>query len=225
MSGHVMRRGWTRRRFVEGGLLAAMFGDGALSSVRAQITTRSPMSHGAVTPDEIDRRLEQRAADIKRVAPQGADRYVLFDISYPTDSAEYRAVGKTAVLLTVAVSRNADELPLRRVYTRAGNKDIDLERLGSRRSELPATSAVRAVVGPYREDVFHLVPIGALLREHVLMCDFAKNRTGFVINRAALEPPAFIRDDRTRDSAQKPNETAVKAFVEREYPGFGMVGR
>ena len=47
MSGHVMRRAWTRRRFAGGGLLAAMFGDGALSSVRAQITTTAYAIEGS----------------------------------------------------------------------------------------------------------------------------------------------------------------------------------
>jgi hypothetical protein len=220
-----MPGGWTRRGLVAGGLFAALVGDGCRSRLRAQVTMRVPAGKGAVTPQDIDLLVERRAADVKRVAPKGADRYVLFDIAYPLDAAEYRAVGKTALLLTVAVSRDADELPLRRVFTRAGSQDIDLQKLGSRRSELPAASLARAVVGPYREDAFYLAPIGALLRQSLLMCDFAKNREGFVINRAPLDPPAFVRADRQRDAADKPAEAAIRTFVDREYPGFGILER
>ena len=176
-----------------------------------------------MTPRDIDRRLDERAVDIRRVAPQGADRYVIFDLSYPQNEDEYRAVGKTALVLLVAVSRNADELPLRRVYTTAGKQEVALRRLGSRRSELGPTSVARAVVGRYREDAFWLAPVGPLLAESMLLCDFARNRSGFVINREPFDPPDFVLADRAREAAEAPQDAAVKAFVEREYPGFGLI--
>ena len=67
------------------------------------------------------------------------------------------------------------------------------------------------------------MPVGPLLRENALLCDFARNRTGFVINRAPFEPPDFIRADRARDKAERPQDAAVKAFAEREYAGFGLI--
>ena len=213
-----MADGWTRRGFMVGGVCAALMADSRTSRVLAQVTMRAPASKRAVTPQDIDSLVE-------KIPPTGGDRYVLFEISYPLDETEYRAVGKTAVVLTVAVSRNADELPLRRVYTRAASQDVDLQKLGSRRSELPAAWMTRGVVGPYREDAFYLAPLGPLLRENLLICDFAKNRSGFLINRAPLDAPAFIRADRARDSADKPAEGAVRALIERDYPGFGILER
>jgi hypothetical protein len=218
LEGLGMADGWTRRGIIVGGAVAALLGDTWRSRLRAQVTMRAPASKRAITPHDIDSLVE-------RIAPKGGDRYVLFEIAYPLDEAEYRSVGKTAVVLTVAVSRNADELPLRRVYTRAAGRDVDLQKLGSRQSELPAAWLARGVVGPYREDAFYLAPVGALLRESLLMCDFAKNRDGFVINRAPLDAPAFIRADRRRDSADKPADGAIRALVERDYPGFGILER
>jgi hypothetical protein len=213
----------TRRTIVAGGLLV---GIGCASrAARAQMTSHGPATQGAVSPQSIDQRLEKRAAELKQMAPQGADRYVLFDLAFPADPAEYRAVGGSALILITAVSKRADELPLRRVYTRAAGKDVDCRKLGSRRSELPAGSLARAVVGRYREDAFWFAPIGALLSESLLMCDFARNRTGFIVNRAALDPPDFIRVDRPADAAAKPEDAAVRAFVEREFPGFGILAR
>jgi hypothetical protein len=209
---------------VAAGLSAVVAGAGWPAIGRAQhLNSRGPTTQDAVTPRDIDRRLDERAAGIRRAAPQGADRYVLFDLSLPQNEDEYRAVGKTALVLLVAVSRNSDELPLRRVFTTAGKQEVELRRLGSRRSELGPTSLARAVVCRYREDAFWLAPVGPLLAESMLLCDFARNRSGFVINRAPFDPPDFVRADRARETADKPQDAAVKAFVEREYPGFGLI--
>jgi hypothetical protein len=214
---------WTRRRIVVAGL-AATVGAGWPAIGRAQhLNSRGPTTQDAVTPQDIDRRLDERAAGIRQVAPQGADRYVIFDLSYPLDEDEYRAVGKTALVLLVAVSRNSDELPLRRVFTTAGKQEVALRRLGSRRSELGPKSLARVVVGRYREDAFWLAPVGPLLAESMLLCDFARNRSGFVINHEPFDPPDFVVADRARETAEAPQAAAVKAFVEREYPGFGLV--
>jgi hypothetical protein len=212
-----MRNALTRRAAAAGGAL--LLAGVATSRLRAQTP------EDAVTPQSIDRRLERRAADLEKNAPQGADRYILFDLAYPQDPEEYRAVGKTALVLVVAISKRSDELPLRRVFTRIGAKDFDLPKLGGKRSETQAGSQARALFGPYREDAFYLAPIGALLRENLLICDFARNRTGFFINRAPLTPPDFIRDDRERDKAGTAQDAAVKAFAAREFPGFGVLQR
>jgi hypothetical protein len=200
-----------------------MLATGGLAAVLAAADPARLAAQDAVTPAEIDRRLEERTAELRRVAPQGGDRYVLFDLAYPRDEAEYRAVGKSALVFLAALSRNADELPLRRVFTLAGRQEIALRKLGSRRSELPPSSVARQVIGRFREDGFWLAPVGPLLRENALLCDFARNRTGFVITRAPFEPPDFIRADRARDKAERPQDAAVKAFVEREYAGFGLI--
>jgi hypothetical protein len=213
----------SRRRILATGGLAAVLAAAHPARLAAQVNRREPDAQDAVTPAEIDRRLEARAAELRRVAPQGGDRYVLFDLAYPVDEAEYRAVGKSALVFLAALSRNSDELPLRRVFTRVGKQEVDLRKLGSRRSELPPSSAAREVIGRFREDAFWLAPVGPLLRENALLCDFAKNRTGFVINRAPIEPPDFIRADRARDTAERPQDAAVKTFAEREYAGFGLI--
>jgi hypothetical protein len=213
----------TRRAVATGGAL--LLAGAATSRLRAQTNARESAPEDAVTPQSIDERLEQRAADLEEIAPQGADRFVVFDLAYPRDPAEYRAVGKTALVLVVAISKRSDELPLRRVYTRIGAKDFDLPKLGGRRSETRAGSRAHTLFGSYREDAFYLAPIGALLRESLLLCDFARNRTGFFINRAPLTPPDFIRDDRERDKAGTARDAAVKALAEREFPGFGILER
>jgi hypothetical protein len=197
----------------------------AMSRAGAQIVKINPVTPGAVTPEAIDQRVERDAVDFKQRVPEGSDRHITFDFVFPTDPDEYRRVGKRALLLVVAVARKVEELPLRRVYTRADGRDVEIPMLGTpRRSQTPAGSVARNVFGIYRSDAFYLAPIGALMSDNVVLCDFARNRTGFVIYRGqSFRVPDFIRDDSDRNSAAKLDSRAVKAFLDREYPGFGVL--
>jgi hypothetical protein len=212
---------FSRRSVIAGAALAL----GAMSRAGAQIVKINPPSEGAVRPEDIDKRVERDAADFKQRMPQGAERHITFDFVFPHDPDEYRAVGKSALFLVVAVSQNAEELPLRRVYTRAGGRDVEIPLLGRpRRLQTSAGSIARGVFGAYRSDAFYLAPVGPLMTENVVLCDFARNRTGFAIYRGEpFHVPDFIRDDPDRNAAEKPDTRAVKAFLDREYPGFGVL--
>jgi hypothetical protein len=172
-----------------------------------------------VTPDDIDKRIEERAAEIQKIAPKGAARYVVYDIAWPATAEEYRALGRHAILFLSAVSQNADELPLKQVYTRQGGKSLPLKQLSSKRRDVPPGSLTHVMFGPYREDSFYLLPVGALMQEWKLLADFAKNRNEFSISLSQLNPPRFIQTDRTRN-AGKVDPAALKTILEREFPGF-----
>ncbi len=186
-----------------------------------QIGTTGPSSKGPASRETIDKRLETRAAEIQKMAPRGANRFVLFDLAWPENEAEYRALGRHAVVVVVAVSQQAEELPLRRVFTAVGERKIALQKIWSARRETAEGSVTRTVFGPYREDAIYLVPSGSFMREYFLACDFAKNRDNFLINQNELEPPPFILDDRDRNNASKPAPAALTQFIVREFPGFG----
>ena len=178
----------------------------------------APAEH-RVTPDDIDKRIEERAAEIQKIAPKGAARYVVYDIAWPATAEEYRALGRHAILFLSAVSQNTDELPLKQVYTRQGGKSLPLKQLSSKRRDVPPASLTHTMFGPYREDSFYLLPVGALMQEWKLLTDFAKNRNEFSISLSQLNPPRFIQTDRTRN-AGKVDPAALKTILEREFPGF-----
>ena len=161
----------------------------------------APTEH-RVTPDDIDKRIEERAAEIQKIAPKGAARYVVYDIAWPATAEEYRALGRHAILFLSAVSQNTDELPLKQVYTRQGGKSLPLKQLSSKRRDVPSGSLTRTMFGPYREDSFYLLPVGALMQEWKLLTDFAKNRNEFSISLSQLNPPRFIQTDRTRNAGK-----------------------
>ena len=194
----------------------------SLACAAAQEAAPTPAPEAAehrVTPDDIDKRIETRAAEIQKMAPKGAARYVVYDIAWPATPEEYRALGRHAVLFLSAVSQISDELPLKQVYTRQGNKAVPLQQLSSKRRDVPPGSLTHTMFGPYREDSFYLLPAGALMQEWKLLADFAKNRNEFSISLSQLNPPRFIQADRNRN-AGKVDTAALKAMLAREFPGF-----
>lgn len=204
-----------------GGALIAM---AVLASVAsAQTVVESPAVEKAVTPDTIGRRLDAAAERGRRTAPNGAVRGAVVDLAWPKDESEYRALGKYAVVLVSAVSQDASELPLRRVYIRTRwRREIELVKIGSERRELPKYSAAHWVLGPHREDGFYLVPAGLMMRGGVLLADFAAHRRGFKLYELPGSPPDFIQADHRARAVPgaMPDPVALRAMVEREYPGF-----
>ena len=179
-----------------------------------------PSQH-AVTPAEMDKRLEQQAADTKRIAPKAA-RVALVDFAWPETAAEYRALGKFIIVLVVAASQQEDELPLKQLYVQAGRQTTALQKIASARRTNPEGSEVATVLGRFREDSFYLAPAGVMMRKGDLLIDFAINRSGFRVYELPGTPPDFVRADRNPNPAKggKADPDAVRAMIEREYPGF-----
>jgi len=185
----------------------------------AQPSVRESASHEPVTPQEIERRLAARAAEVQNMAPQGASRYVMFDLAWATTPEEHRKLGGNAVMYLAAFSKREDELPLSRVYARFGGKTVVLQKISSERTEVAKDTIVHRIFGPYRENSFYLVPAG-VWRNGEIGCDFATNRKDFGITRGPLEPPAFIQKERANRPAGKPAPEAVQALIQREFPGL-----
>ena len=194
------------------------------SSASAQIVGKGPVSRSAVTPDKIDQRLEASAEDTRKISAKGAARTALIDFAWPQDKAEYLALGKYVVVLINAVSQEADELPLKRVYVESQGREITLEKIGSIRREVPKASPVYAMLGRYREDAFYLAPAGTMMRKGTVMVDFAVRRSGFRLYELPGTPPAFVKADRKPmpGADAKPDPAALKAILEREYTGFTL---
>jgi len=190
----------------------------ATVAAAAQTLTRRPPSTGAVTPARLDERLEAVARKLQ-ARGQTADRIIEFDVGYPQDPAEFAKLAGQVVVLFSAVSRNAAELPLRRVYAVVDGTEVAFTRIASVRRDVPKAALVRHMVGPYREDSFYLAPTGIMLKDGFVMADFAVNRTGFRVFQLPGSPPAWLRATDSRPGA-KMDPAALRALIAREYPGF-----
>ena len=177
-----------------------------------------------MTPEVIAGRLENSAAKALRLSATGAARTAIIDFAWPQDEAEYNALGKYIVVFVSAVSQQADELPLKRVYVDNGGREITLEKIASIRRDVPRSSPIYAPLGPYREDSFYLAPAGSMMRKGSVLVDFATRRSGFRLYELPGTPPAFVKADRKPMPAPgaMPDQKALKAMVEREYTGFAL---
>jgi hypothetical protein len=101
------------------------------SPAAAQITSKGPVTQQSVTPEVIGKRLEDSAERTRKSSAKGAPRTAIIDFAWPQDEAEYRALGKYILVFVSAVSQEADELPLKRVYVENNTGDIALEKIAS----------------------------------------------------------------------------------------------
>ena len=188
------------------------------------VVSNSGVAAGGLTIAAFDQRLENDARrDQQRYAGAALSRIAEFDVTFPIDATEYKNFGKYGVILVSALSHDASELPLARVYVQVGGSTVELQRVVSIRRELGPNSIAGAEYGRYREDAFYLLPVGALLGDFTLLADFAVHRSGFVLTKGPLALPDFIKADLTlsnTDPGPLPSANAFVALFKREYPGF-----
>lgn len=190
-----------------------------------QTLTKNPEATGAVTPEDMTKRLEQTADRTRKISPSGAPRAAQFDFAWPQDEDEYRKLAKHVIVLVSVVVRDEKELPLKRVYIRnKWNREFPLDRIASERRGVAQGSLTHSVLGAYREDGFYLAPAGLMKGEGEVVADFAANRTGFRLYNLPGTPPDFIEADRRSMPAPgaRPEPKALKAILEREYAGFRL---
>jgi hypothetical protein len=194
------------------------------SPAPAQELSKNPVSTGAVTPGDMTKLLEETATHLKSRS-QTADRAARIDFAWPQDEDEYKTLNKHVIVLVSAVTRDAKELPLKRVYIRdKWNHETVLERLSSERRDVAANSLTYSAIGAHREDSFYLAPAGLMKSEGKVVADFTAGRSGFQLYELPGNPPDFIEADRRAMPAKdtKPDPKAVKAMIEREYAGFKL---
>jgi len=178
------------------------------------------VADGPVPLQSFDQRIENDAMDMQQKYHGTAARFVEYDSALPRDQAEYRAFGKFGILLVSAMAQDERELPLARVYALVGGHEIELKRVARVRRELPLGGTARPEFGRYREDSFYMLPIRLKQADASLLCDFAVNRKAFAVGTLEGGLQDFIVADPYEESGAPPSDEAVRAFVDREYPGF-----
>lgn len=181
---------------------------------------KGAVSEGAVPLNSFDMRIENDGVAMQQNYHATASRFVEYDSAFPRDEAEYRTFGKYGIVLVSAMTQNESELPLARVYVLLGGQEIVLRRVASVRRELPEGGTARTEFGPHREDSFYLLPIKLKQANAALLCDFAANRKAFDVGTLEGGLQDFIASDPDKEPGEPPSEKAIRAFIDREYPGF-----
>lgn len=197
---------------------------GCLSGIAAaqdlHIVTTLPGNSRPLSPTGLTKRIQDAAAEYQSYAP--IPRVGFYDLAYPSNTDEAKALNGFAVLLVTGFSQEPGELPFRRVYVVAKGKEVDLRSLGSISSTVAeGDSTIAKTFGRNRSDGLYLVPIYLANRHAVLTADFAKNRNGFKLGELEGVPRGELRKWSTPpvDGAIVSVE-ALRTIIRREYPGF-----
>jgi hypothetical protein len=127
------------------------------------------------------------------------------------------------VLLLTVVTHKAEELPLKRVYIRANDQDVPVQKPSSRRGDVDSALLTHKIYGPYRETGFYLLPTGMTLRDGQLLADFAVNRTAMPILQLPNKgTPDQVRRFPNLDPARgaRPDLRVLQALLEKRTSGF-----
>jgi hypothetical protein len=192
------------------------------SDAARHLVSPTTTESGAVTLERFNQRIESDAIRFKNQRPGShALRSAPFDTAWPLSDQEYAQLHGYGVVLVSATAWDAEELPLAKVYlVHPDGAQTPLLLVGHTTRTVEPSSAAATVYGPNREDSFYLVPIESA-RDAQLECDFAKNRTGFILSAAALPPPGYNVHAALPSSALPPS-AVVQQLLDREYPGFGI---
>jgi hypothetical protein len=168
---------------------------------------------GKVTPERINEQIEEWAKKRQEQGPTA--RVANFYLFFAMNPAEFNALGRYSVLLLTVVTQKSEELPLARVYVRAKEQDVPMQKVSSWRSDVDSALLAHKIYGPYREAGFYLVPTGMTTRDGQLLADFAVNRTGLPI----LQLPNKGAPERLR-ALGKPTLKALQGIITRATSGF-----
>lgn len=173
-----------------------------------------------VTPEGLSRRIEEAAIKYQANAP--ISRVVLYDIGYPHDDQEYSSLDGNAVMLITALSKEREELPLKRVYVLIDGKETELKLIKSVLSEQAANSSLSAkTFGAFRVDALYLLPVVLRMKSADLVADFGRNKTGVKV--ATFGTPVSAEVGRLSIKAPTgagPSDKTLEEFIKREYPSF-----
>lgn len=170
-----------------------------------------------------DTSIQARAQAAQDHGDEASARYRVFSISWSDDVDEYQRMARYAVMLLTVITQKREELPLARVYVRAGGRDVPLRKIGSTRSEYAAGNVVAKMFGRYREDAFYLAPGGAFMRDGAVFADLSANRK----EMGVVQLPTKVEQQRVKTfptddppANAKPDADAFKTFMSKKYPGF-----
>ena len=175
-----------------------------------------------ITPERVNEQIEERAK--KRQESGGpAARVSTFFIFFAANTTEFAALGRYSVLLLTVITQKSEELPLTRVYIRANQQDVPVQKVSSWRSDVDSALVTHKIYGPYRETGFYLLPTGMTTRDGQLLMDFSADMTGAPImqlpNKGA---PERLKTFGNLDPAPnaKPTLKALQGLITRATSGF-----
>jgi len=174
------------------------------------------------TPQSQIQGLEAWAKEREVKQRRPLEHQLYYTIWDPGDRAEFDALAHYSLLILTVVTQTAQELPVRRVYTRLPDREIPVLKLASWRRDVDQTLVTYKMYGPYREDGLYLFPLGAYLRTAQIQMDLATNRSGLPVLELPAEWPDWLRTVQSPEPipGALPNLRTLQDFIKRKTSGF-----
>jgi len=176
---------------------------------------------GAYTPDRIKSDAEASARKAQDAGKSPSPRFKRSILLLSVTRAELEALSKYTLLFLAIWTQKSEELPVKRLFIRANDKEAPVRKISSWPTEVDKNSVTAKMYGPHREDGFYLVPHGALLREGEVVVEMSANRTEWEIiefpDKAASAKPQ--RDPDPAPGA-KPDLKTLQELIRRRFNGF-----
>jgi hypothetical protein len=176
---------------------------------------------GVFSPDRINADLEASAKRRQEANPNPLPRGSFFKVVVARNQSEFNALARYSIMLLTSLAQKPEDLPLQRVYHRAG-QEHPITRVSNWRSELGAAMLARKIYGPYREDGFYLFPTGYWVRDGQMLVRYGATTSDTSI---AQFPGATI--DRLQQLGNldpapgtKPNLAALQKIIRERFTGF-----
>jgi hypothetical protein len=195
---------------------------GLAAAAQAQVLSPKSAANIPVSPEVIDQRIVDAAADIGPTLPANASipRVALYDFGWPKDQLEAAGLGKHGVMLISAITRTEAELPIRRVYIRLANgAERVLEKISVQRLDVPK-GAAQMLFGRFREDSLYIAPLDTMTQEGGVFAEFSNSDRVFRASALPAQTPGWWKSDGR--PSERPNAQALAVFMKREFSGYAF---
>jgi hypothetical protein len=200
----------------------------AISLACAQSISQTPAAkpgEDAHSPQIIDQEIEAAGKAARERGDAPSARFRKLVVAWPDDRDAYTRMAYYTVLLLTVISQDSRELPVRRVYLRAGSAELPVRKIWSARSEVPMGTFAAKMYGRYREDAFYLVPGGRLMAEGALLADLTARRHGMTLMQLPSDQGRkYLELYPSADPGRraKPDAATFKAFMAAKFPGYPL---
>lgn len=190
-----------------------------------QVSTNAPEAkpiQGAVTPERVSNEMEAAAKKHNGSAVGFGHR---FYFKLAANASDFEALDRYAVLLVATWSQKKDAYPIR-VFIRTQNGNIPLRQISATYTADSADKSLAAkIYGPYRENVFYLIPAAMMLRDGEVSIKFV----GSKISNPLFKLPSAVAINEFKqrslrqedpDPNAKPDLQTLQNLFKTKFTGF-----
>ncbi len=161
--------------------------------------------------------LKQAAMEYQNKEDQ-ISRNVFFNLAFPIDLEEYRAVQGMGVMYCVAITKKKEELPIKNIRFSSNSDKFELSLLIAKQTVPVNDEVTRDVFGQYREDYYIAFPYELTKYYGKILCDWNSGKTDFQIAKIPLRVELDYLENASSVPKRQLDEDKFMDFFTRQFP-------